>query len=62
MPQQKQAQEAVSQIDVSMAFVHRANIARCKWMLTTDLIHEDRIQIERRLAEEEASLLKLAVR
>ena len=60
MPQRKQAQRAVSQIDVSIAFVHRANIARYKWLLTTDLIDGDRRQIEKCLAEEEASLLKLA--
>ena len=49
-----------SQIDTSMMFVHRTNIERYKWLLTTNLSEGDRTLIRRRLAEEEASLLKLA--
>jgi hypothetical protein len=49
-----------SQIDTSMIFVHQTNIERYKWLLTTDLSVGDRTLIQRRLAEEEALLLKLA--
>jgi len=59
MRQLKSAQDTVSQIDVSMAFVHRANIERYKWLLTTSLNGKDRGLIERQLSEEQASLLKL---
>jgi hypothetical protein len=49
-----------SQIDTSMTFVHRTNIERYNRLLTTDLSEGDRTFIRRRLAEEEASLRKLA--
>jgi hypothetical protein len=49
-----------SQIDTSMTFVRRTNIERYKWLLTMDLSEGDRMLIQRRLAEEEALLLKLA--
>ena len=49
-----------SQIDTSMMFVHRTNIERYKSLLTTDLSEGDRTLIQRRIAEEEALLLKLA--
>jgi hypothetical protein len=49
-----------SQIDTSMMFIHRTNIERYKWLLTTNLNEGDRTLIQRRLAEEEALLLKLA--
>jgi hypothetical protein len=49
-----------SQIDTTMMFVHRTNIERYKWLLTTNLSEGDRTLIQRRLAEEEALLLKLA--
>ncbi|HTO60266.1 MAG TPA: hypothetical protein VMM15_03315 [Bradyrhizobium sp.] len=60
MPQQRSAHQMASQIDTSMMFVHRTNIERYKWLLTTDLSEGDRTLIKRRLAEEEALLLKLA--
>ena len=41
-------------------FVHRTNIERYKSLLTTDLSEGDRTLIQRRIAEEEALLLKLA--
>ena len=59
MPQRRSAHQMASQIDTSM-FVHRTNIERYKWLLTTNLSEGDRTLIQRRLAEEEASLLKLA--
>lgn len=62
MPQRQSAQGMASQIETSMAFVHRANIERYKWLLTKSLNEGDRIQIERHLAKEQASLLKLTER
>jgi hypothetical protein len=59
MPQRRSAHQMASQIDTSMMFVHRANIERYKGLLTTDLSEGDRTLIQRRLAEEEASLRKL---
>lgn len=60
MPQRRSAHEMASQIDTSMMFIHRTNIERYKWLLTTNLNEGDRTLIQRRLAEEEALLLKLA--
>lgn len=60
MPQLRSAHQMASQIDTSMTFVRRTNIERYKWLLTTDLSEGDRTLIQRRLAEEEALLFKLA--
>jgi len=56
MPQRESARRSVSQIEASLAFVHRTNIVRYKKLLMSDLSDDDRISVLRRLAEEEAAL------
>ena len=54
------ARQAFSQIEVSMLFVHRANIERYKKLLSTPLSDHERLLIEGQIAEEERGLKALA--
>ena len=58
MPKREAARHSMSQIEASLSFVHRANIARYNKLLGTDLTDSERLVIKRQLAEEEAALRK----
>jgi len=59
MPETATARRAMLQIEVSMIFVHRANIERYKKLLATALSAEERRVIECQMSTEEAALSKL---
>ena len=59
MPNSETARRAVSHIDASLSFVHRVNIERYKKLLAAELGYNVRMFVQRRLAEEQASLRRL---
>jgi hypothetical protein len=50
-----------SQIETSLAFVHRVNIERYKKLLGTDLTSDERAFILNRITEEESALRRMGV-
>jgi len=48
-----------SEIEASLAFVHRANIQRYKHLLKSELTNDERALIVSRIAEEESALHRL---
>ena len=50
----------MSQEDPAVSFAHRENIERYKRILRTHLTEDERVFIQRRLAEEQAALEQLA--
>ena len=50
-----------SQIETSLAFVHRVNIERYKKLLGTDLTNDERAFILNRITEEESALRRMSV-
>jgi len=48
-----------SEIEASLAFVHRANIQRYKHLLKNELTSDERAAIVNRIAEEETALRRL---
>ena len=50
-----------SQIETSLAFVHRVNIERYKKLLGTDLTNDERAFILNRITEEESALRRMGV-
>jgi len=55
------ARRLASQIETSLAFVHRVNIERYKKLLGTDLTSEERTLILSRITEEESALRRMGV-
>jgi hypothetical protein len=49
----------VSQIESSLMFAHRANIKRYQNLLATDLSEDERLFVQKRLAEEKVALRRL---
>ena len=62
MPQRKTnlEKQPISQLDATVSFAHRENIERYKRILRTHLTEDERVFIQRRLAEEQATLEQLA--
>jgi hypothetical protein len=58
MPQRQLARRSLSEIEVSLLFVHRANLQIYKKLLATDLSDTERTLVLRK-TEEEATLIKL---
>ena len=54
------ARRAISEIETSLLFVHRANIKRYEGLLQTQLTDTERAFILRRLQEERHSLAELS--
>jgi len=59
MPQWQSARQSMSQIEVSLLFVHRANLQIYKKLLATDLSDTERMLFLRKITGAEAALIKL---
>jgi hypothetical protein len=59
MPQWQSARQSMSQIEVSLLFVHRANLQIYKKLLATDLSDTERMLFLRKITEAEEALIKL---